>query len=233
LVRELDKPLSLGFEGEGLLKEPMNGFWAIPKSLALRRDLSPKAKLIAGILWTRRDGKSRAFPSKKYMAEALGLSEKSVGRAIKELREKAGLKVKRRGQGKTNLYSLPNWDGKTLSPLKGKRPSFQDGTTLSSRRDFIKDNTYVEKSSVTEIISFFKNRVKEMRGYEPEISWGKDGRLIKERLKKYSLRELKELIDWYLSSEHSLRLGDCLSICLSAGIINLWKAHTTLGPYRP
>lgn len=66
----------------------MKGFWAIPKSIAKKRDLSFKAKLVAGILWTRKNGDFEAFPSRRYMAEALGTSVKTVDRAVKELQEK-------------------------------------------------------------------------------------------------------------------------------------------------
>lgn len=70
----------------------MKGFWAIPKSIAKRKDLSLKAKLVAGILWTRKNSDFEAFPSRRYMAEALGVSTDTIDRAIKELKDKAGLR---------------------------------------------------------------------------------------------------------------------------------------------
>ncbi len=58
----------------------------------------------------------------------------------------------------------------------------------------------------------------------PEFDLVKEGRLVRARLKNHSLEEIKELIDWYLSSEVSDMLGVSLSACLSAHVINLWKA---------
>ena len=80
------------------------------------------------------------------------------------------------------------------------------------------------KASPLDVIDYFKRKVKELRGFYPEIDYGKDGRLAKERLKKYSLDEIRDLIDWYLSSENFEKFGASLSICLSNFIVNLCKA---------
>jgi len=80
------------------------------------------------------------------------------------------------------------------------------------------------KASPIDVIDYFKRRVKELKGFYPEIDYGKDGRLAKERLKKYSFDEVRDLIDWYLNSEHFEKFGASLSICLSNFIVNLWKA---------
>ena len=81
-----------------------------------------------------------------------------------------------------------------------------------------------KESSALDVIEYFRNRVKEVRGFDPEIDWGKDGKLAKKRLKKYSFEEIKELVDWYLNSNHFERFGASLSICLSTFMINLWRA---------
>jgi hypothetical protein len=80
------------------------------------------------------------------------------------------------------------------------------------------------KASPLDVIEYFKKRVRELKGFCPEIDYGKDGRLSKERLKKYSFNEVKDLIDWYLNSDYFEKFGASLSICLSNFIINLWKA---------
>lgn len=207
------------------------GFWAVPKSIAKRKDLSYKAKLVAGILWTRKNPDFKAFPSRKYMAEALGVSVKTVDRAIKELKEKAGLKVKRKGLGRNNRYFLPNWDSRKSLEVRvsdSSTPSAQESARLRSPivRDYKKDNTVVDDkpSSVKEIFSYFRSKVRETKGFDPEISWGKDGRMIKLRLRKYSSEQIKQLIDWYLTSRFSERLGVSLATCLSTYVVNLWKA---------
>jgi hypothetical protein len=212
------------------------GFWAIPKSIAKRKDLSLKAKLIAGILWSMRDSKSEAFPSRSYLAGASGASVTAVDRGIKELVAKAGLRVKRRGFGKSNCYSIPNWldSSEMTTQEKSESTSLEDAkveTHETSKATTIIDNinkyitkVYDKGSSVRDVFEYFRNKVREVKGFEPEIDWGKDGKLAKKRLKKYSLDEIKQLIDWYLNSKHFDKFGASLSICLSTFMVNLWKA---------
>ena len=113
--------------------------------------------------------------------------------------------------------------------------STQESTTVSNPivRDNKKDNTVVEQksSSVKEIFHYFREVVGDTKGFEPEICWGKNGRLVKLRLRKYSSEEIKSLIDWYLSSEVSERLGVSLATCLSTHVINLWKANKSRKSY--
>lgn len=73
------------------------------------------------------------------------------------------------------------------------------------------------------IIDFYFNRVKELYGFEPEINGKKDGQLLKTRLTKYKPTQICALIDWYLHSDISERLGCSLAIALSANTINRWK----------
>ena len=75
--------------------------------------------------------------------------------------------------------------------------------------------------------------MRETKGFDPEINWAKDGRLIKLRLKKYSLDQIKDLIDWYLTSRFSERLGNSLATCLSTYVINLWKENIACQPSYP
>jgi DNA-binding transcriptional regulator YhcF (GntR family) len=213
----------------------MKGFWAIPQQIAKRKDLSLKAKLLAGVLWSMKDSNLEAFPSRSYLAKALGTSLATIDRAVKELVAKTGLKVKRRGFGKSNCYHIPNWQESlemvtqeaskmtNLENTKLKTHEQSKVTTIIDNSN--KYNTKVDaKASPIDVIEYFKRRVRELKGFEPEIDYGKDGRLAKSRLKKYSFNEIMDLIDWYLNSEHFEKFGASLSICLSNFIVNLWKA---------
>jgi hypothetical protein len=217
----------------------MKGFWAIPQQIAKRRDLSFKAKLLAGVLWSMKNSNLEAFPSRGYLAEALGTSLTTVDRAVKELVAKAGLRIKRRGFGKSNCYFIPNWlessemitqESSGLTNLEDTRLKTHEETRMTtiidnSNRYSNKYNTKVDaKASPLDVIDYFKKRVRKIKGFCPEIDYGKDGRLAKERLKKYSFDEIRDLIDWYLNSEHFEKFGASLSICLSNFIVNLWKA---------
>jgi hypothetical protein len=217
----------------------MKGFWAIPQQIAKRKDLSLKAKLLAGVLWSMKDSNSEAFPSRGYLSEALGTSLATIDRAVKELITKAGLKVKRRGFGKSNCYLIPIWqessgmitqEASGLTNLEDTKLKTHEGTRMmniidNSNKYFNKYNTKVDvEASPIDVVEYFKRRVREFKGFEPEIDYGEDGRLAKNRLKKYSFNEIMDLIDWYLNSEHFEKFGASLSICLSNFIINLWKA---------
>jgi len=207
------------------------GFWAVPKSIAKRDDLGCRAKLIAGILWSMRDQNLVSFPSRNFIAKSLGISTKTVDRALKELKDKAGLRVKREGLRRNNRYFLPDWDNSLDLSLLEKTPlGSLEKTKMSNPIVIDNSNIYTvvddqKSSTVKSIISYFVRRVREIKGYTPEVSWAKEGQLIKQRLKKYKVEQVKELIDWYLHSKHAERLGDSLAVCLSANIINLWKAN--------
>jgi biotin operon repressor len=207
------------------------GFWSVPKSIAKHCDLSFRAKLIAGVLWTRKNNDFLAFPSRRYIAESLGVSTDTIDRGIEDLKEKAGLKVKREGLRRNNRYLIPKYwiaESAEMQNLDSLNLQTQESALLPTPivRDEKKDITVVDEtgSSACNIISFFKKRVQVIKGYNPEINWSKTYKLVRKRLGNYSPKEIKDLIDWYLYSKHSNRLGDSLMICLSSYIVNLWEA---------
>ena len=182
------------------------------------------------------------------MAEALGVSIATVDRGIKELREKIGLRVKRRGFGRTNCYLIPDLlesskmntseevgritlektELKTIEEAGMKSIIDDPNRNINNKYTEVNDK---ESSSVKEIFHYFREVVGDTKGFDPEICWGKDGRLVKLRLRKYSPEEIKSLIDWYLGSEVSERLGISLATCLSTYVINLWKASKSRTSY--
>ena len=52
------------------------------------------------------------FPGQDRLADDMGVGKRSIVRWIKELEDAGFLKVKRRGQGKSNLYELNLLAGK-------------------------------------------------------------------------------------------------------------------------
>jgi DNA-binding transcriptional regulator YhcF (GntR family) len=171
--------------------------------------------------------KGVAFPSQETLAEKLGLSVKTIIKYNRILEANGLIKIERRkGKGKTNLITLlkvENVNQVQTHPVAGSVKVVKE---VRMKDNNMKENTIEvdAKASPIDVINYFKKKVRELKGFNPEIDYGKDGRLAKERLKKYSLNEIRDLIDWYLSSEHFDKFGASLSICLSNFVVNLWKA---------
>jgi DNA-binding transcriptional regulator YhcF (GntR family) len=194
-------------------------------------EYTPKIGVIGLALYNAYSSYARdkgvAFPSQRTLAEKLRLSIKTIIKYNRILEANGLIKIERKkGKGKTNLVTLlkvENVNQVQTHPVTGSVKVVKE---VQTKENNMKENTIEvdAKASPLAVIDYFKRRVKELKGFYPEIDYGKDGRLAKERLKKYSFDEIRDLIDWYLNSEHFERFGASLSICLSNFIVNLWKA---------
>jgi len=193
-------------------------------------EYTPKIGVIGLALYNAYSSYARdkgvAFPSQKTLAEKLRVSIKTIIKYNRILEANGLIKIERKkGKGKTNLVTLlkvENVNHVQTHPVTG---SIKVVKEVQIKENNMKENTKVDaKASPLDVIDYFKRRVKELKGFYPEIDYGKDGRLAKERLKKYSFDKVRDLIDWYLNSEHFEKFGASLSICLSNFIVNLWKA---------
>jgi DNA-binding transcriptional regulator YhcF (GntR family) len=194
-------------------------------------EYTPKIGVIGLALYNAYSSYARdkgvAFPSQRTLAEKLGLSIKTIIKYNRILEANGLIKIeKRKGKGKTNLVTLLKVENVNQVQPHPVRGSVKVVKEVQTKENNMKENTIEvdAKASPLDVIDYFKRRVKELKGFYPEIDYGKDGRLAKERLKKYSFDEVRDLIDWYLNSEHFERFGASLSICLSNFIVNLWKA---------
>ena len=79
-------------------------FWAIPKSIFEKKELSLEARILYGILFTRANGENMAWPGQKSMADNLGVSERGIRRYLDELKKAGLIKSQRLGMKKTNRY---------------------------------------------------------------------------------------------------------------------------------
>lgn len=97
--------------------------------------ISSDAKALYALLLTFAQAKETAYPGQGKLSEYLGISEKPLRKALLELEEVGMLRIKRRGQGKTNLYHVAKWQGKTAeSPvLDASNLPFQNGQISRSR----------------------------------------------------------------------------------------------------
>jgi hypothetical protein len=79
-------------------------------------------------------------------------------------------------------------------------------------------------SPIHSLRAYFTERCKALYGFEPEMNFAKEGKLLKEKLKRFSEEQIKDLIDKFLCSKIGKDLGYTFSICLSAGTINQWQS---------
>jgi len=115
------------------------GFTQIPNRVLHARNLSRDAKLLYGFLLSYAWQQGRCFPGCAQLCVAMGASPSIVRKYMREL-ETVGLLVqKRRGLGKTNLYTLCSLSTTTLEPpLPPRRAETADqdcGSLVSDDQD--------------------------------------------------------------------------------------------------
>lgn len=94
------------FNFESELGELVGRFAQVPGWI-FESKCGPDAIALYGFLAYQFGGSPKGiYPGQTYLAENLGISVRSVRRAQVKLQEIGALRVKRRGQGKTNLYKL-------------------------------------------------------------------------------------------------------------------------------
>jgi DNA-binding MarR family transcriptional regulator len=82
------------------------GFTQVPNMLWRSPELSNNAKVVYGQLLSYAWHNDMCFPGQERMAEDIGTSQPTIHRALRELEHSGWLEIQRRGQGKTNIYTL-------------------------------------------------------------------------------------------------------------------------------
>ena len=83
-----------------------SGFTQVPNCMLKTTKLSPGAKLTYAMLLSYAWENEYCFPGQETLALGMGCGLRSVTRYIKELEDTKFLKIKKRGQGRVNLYEL-------------------------------------------------------------------------------------------------------------------------------
>lgn len=145
-------------------------FWAIPKAIFSKREISLEARVLYGILFTRANGENVAWPGQKNLAETMGIGERSVRRYLDELKQHDLIESERLGMKRTNRYFLIN-EKEVIGQLDLSRQdknvlSRQDKNVLSIGKEQIEKNSSNElaphggaddeKISIQAIIEKFK-----------------------------------------------------------------------------
>jgi len=200
----------------------------------------------------------KAFPSQGLIAYQHNVSVKTVSRAIKKLVELNIISIERdRKEGKFERYIYTLLDKSEWKSIifknntsGQKRPMVEPVDKNTSRQTTVvvqsptkdnkepNDNKLNHKDTknsnqVALIRNYFIEKCKKLKGFEPEMSFGKEGKLLKEKLKRYSVEQLKSLINEFMESKIGKDLGFTLSICLSAGVINQWQGGVLKKPKKP
>ena len=100
----LEQKRNIILEGADLLTR--KGFTQVPNHLLESNKISPGAKLVYAMLLKYAWQNDCCFPGQERLASDMGVTDRSVRSYIQELTKHDFLTVKRRGQGKPNLYIL-------------------------------------------------------------------------------------------------------------------------------
>jgi hypothetical protein len=82
------------------------GFTQIPNFILVNPDLSVGAKVIYAMFLRYAWHNEKCFPGQARLADDIGMSIGRVNQFIKELEAAGLIEIKKRGQGKTNLYTV-------------------------------------------------------------------------------------------------------------------------------
>lgn len=91
---------------EGADRATQKGFTQVPNFVLESKEISTGGKLTYAMLLKYAWQNEFCFPGQERLGEDMGVTLPSANRYLKELESKGFIRVKRRGQGKTNKYFL-------------------------------------------------------------------------------------------------------------------------------
>ena len=84
----------------------LHGFTQLPNFILRNPDISIGAKTTYSLFLSYAWHNNLCFPGQERLAEHMGAHVSTVSRAITELEDCALIEIERRGQGKTNFYTI-------------------------------------------------------------------------------------------------------------------------------
>ena len=227
-------------------KRNWKGLW-IPREVYLDENLSWIEKILFMEIDSL-DSEKGCFASNEYFSKFLLVSKTRISIMISKLKTKefiwqesfdgrervlhsnmhysvkGRLKENLKADFKKSLRSSIYNKKEYINPLTaGHTPSssflVEDGEQLVDPKNL---------SEFNQVISSFKEFSKRYWEVDPEINHGKDGKRVKEVLKRYKVEQVIDIIDWYLGeSKKSEEHGCILSIALSEDTIMKFFAETS------
>lgn len=129
------------FEDEAEAK----GFALISNAVMRDPSLTMQAKYLYGLLKSFAWQDATTYPGVKTLCGAAGVSKDTLSKYLSELVERGLIEVKRRGQGKTNLYIFkrirPNPDGDTGSHQESDTSRSPDGDPSRHNEDAVNEDS--------------------------------------------------------------------------------------------
>lgn len=126
------------------------GYAQISNALLRSPRVSLQAKSVYALLKSYAWQDANTYPGVGTLCDAAGVSKDTLGKYLKELIAVGLIKVKRRGQGNTNLYTFLSvsrfLEGEMTSGPDGDTGSHQDGDTGSHNEDSVNEDS-VDKST--------------------------------------------------------------------------------------
>jgi DNA-binding transcriptional ArsR family regulator len=101
----------------------VRGFTQVPNFLLRSKSLSPGDKMTFAMLLSYAWQNDHCFPGQERLAADLGLTDRSVRTHLKSLERHRLLAIRRRGQGKTNVYELNLKPGRDFAAADRKETS--------------------------------------------------------------------------------------------------------------
>jgi Helix-turn-helix domain len=83
-----------------------HGFTQLPNFILRNSQLSANAKVVYSLLLSYAWHNNLCFPGQERLAEHMGVNVSTVSRATTELEDCSLIEIERRGQGKTNFYTI-------------------------------------------------------------------------------------------------------------------------------
>lgn len=215
-------------------------FIQIPYQLLVDERVSPlDGKLYGFIYWFERlkDGKCTA--SNKTLAELLKVTSGAIQNSILNL-EKCGY-IKRLYQNKDKsqrseikslidykkaIIDLPDHTSNDVRTLPSN--DVHNNKQLNNNITLLHKVPSQEENLHKQVIEYFVGICKSDYKITPEIKGAQDGAAVKRVIKKYTFKQIKSLIDFYLDSEKVKSHGFNLSIALSQDTINKWLYEEAL-----
>jgi biotin operon repressor len=101
-----------------------DGFTQVPNFILKNKQLTVGEKITFAMFLSYAWNNERCFPGQEKLAEDIGVTRQSVNTFVKGLEKKGFLTIKRRGLGKTNIYTLRyHVQQKRMGVYKSEKPA--------------------------------------------------------------------------------------------------------------